>query len=73
MATTSPVAPGDTPGTRAPLVLGKATFKTVNEDISSIVESKPTPKYLLGVMLAASILLVMVGSLAKLVWTGVGV
>jgi molybdopterin-containing oxidoreductase family membrane subunit len=74
MATSSPnVVPGETPGTRAPLVLGKPTFNTVTEDVSLIAESKPTPKYLLGLMLAASILLVMVGSLAKLVTTGVGV
>ncbi|MBK6515071.1 MAG: polysulfide reductase NrfD [Polyangiaceae bacterium] len=73
MATSAPVTPGDTPGTRAKLVLGQPTFKTVNEDIASIVESKPTPKYLLGLMFAASILLVMVGSLVKLVYSGVGV
>jgi molybdopterin-containing oxidoreductase family membrane subunit len=73
MATNAPVVRGDTPGTRAPLVLGKPTFKTVTEDVSSVVESKPTPKYLLGLMLAASILLVMVGSLVKLVGSGVGV
>jgi molybdopterin-containing oxidoreductase family membrane subunit len=73
MATTSPIVPGDTPGTRATLVLGKPTFGTVTEDVSSIAETKPTPKYLLGLMLAASILLVMVGSLVKLVGSGVGV
>src|SRR5687768_10963799 len=74
MASTTPnLVPGETPGTRAPLVLGKPTFNTVTEDVSLIAESKPTPKYLLGLMLAASILLVMVGSLAKLVTTGVGV
>ncbi len=72
MATSAPVVPGDTPGTRAPLVLGKATFKTVSEDVASVVEAPPTPKYLLGVVLAMSVLLVMVGSLGKLVWTGVG-
>ena len=60
---------GDAPGTRATLVLGKPTFKTVTEDISSIAEGKPTPKYLLGLMFAVSILCLLVGSLAKLLWT----
>ncbi len=64
---------GDAPGTRATLVLGKPTFKTVTEDISSIAEGKPTPKYLLGLMFAVSILCLLVGSLAKLVYSGVGV
>ncbi|HTJ81600.1 MAG TPA: hypothetical protein VL400_07735, partial [Polyangiaceae bacterium] len=73
MATSAPIVPGETPGTRAPLVLGKPTFKTVTEDVTSVVESKPKPKYLLALMLAASILMVMVGSLAKLVGVGVGV
>ena len=40
MATSAPVVPGETPGTRAPLVLGKPTFKTISEDISSIVEAR---------------------------------
>jgi Ni/Fe-hydrogenase subunit HybB-like protein len=73
MATSAPVVPGETPGTRATLVLGKPTFKTVTEDVSSIVEAKPTPKYLLGVMFALSILAVMLGSIVKLVANGVGV
>ncbi|MFO0556177.1 MAG: NrfD/PsrC family molybdoenzyme membrane anchor subunit [Polyangiaceae bacterium] len=73
MATSAPVVPGETPGTRAKLVLGKPTFGTISEDVSSIVESKPTPTYLIGLALAASILLVMVASLVKLVANGVGV
>jgi Ni/Fe-hydrogenase subunit HybB-like protein len=73
MASKNDVVPGDTPGTRATLVLGKPTFKTITEDVSSIAESKPTPKFLLGLMFALSILAVMAGSLAKLVYSGVGV
>src|SRR6185295_4432876 len=66
--------PGDTPGTRAPLVIGADTsFHKLSTDISGIVEKKPTPKYMIGLIAAASILLIMLGSLTKLVMTGVGV
>jgi len=74
MATTSPTeAAGDLPGTRAPLVLGKGSFHSVTNDIAGIVEAKPTPKYLLGLLFSMSILMVLAGSLAKVVYSGVGV
>jgi molybdopterin-containing oxidoreductase family membrane subunit len=74
MATTAPTeAAGDLPGTRAPLVLGKGSFHSVTGDIAGIVEAKPTPKYLLGLLFSVSILMVLAGSLAKLVYSGVGV
>jgi molybdopterin-containing oxidoreductase family membrane subunit len=73
MATNAPVVPGETPGTRAQLVLGKPTFKTITEDVSSIAESKPTPTWVLGLFFAISVLTVMAGSILKLVSTGVGV
>jgi Ni/Fe-hydrogenase subunit HybB-like protein len=72
MSTTAPIIPGETPGTRAPLVLGDANFHKLSGDISGIIEKKPTPKWMLGLFFAASILLVMVCSLVKLVSTGIG-
>ncbi len=67
------IVPGDTPGTRATLVLGNRDFHGLSDDVSKIVEAKPTPKWTIGLIAAASILLVMVASLVKLVATGVGV
>ncbi|MFL5433236.1 MAG: NrfD/PsrC family molybdoenzyme membrane anchor subunit, partial [Myxococcales bacterium] len=55
------------------LVLGNRDFHGLSDDVSKIVESKPTPKWTIGLIAAGSILLVMVASLVKLVSTGVGV
>jgi Ni/Fe-hydrogenase subunit HybB-like protein len=67
------IVPGDTPGTRANLVLGKPTFQTLTEDVAVVNERKTRTRFILAFAAAVSILMVMVGSLAKLVYSGVGV
>jgi molybdopterin-containing oxidoreductase family membrane subunit len=63
----------DIPGSRVPLVLGKQDFHSVTESVAGIVET-PTPhKWKLLFGLAVSILLVLFGSLGRLVMKGIGV
>ncbi len=64
---------GDTPGTRAPLVLGKPTFVTLTEDVAAVNERKTRTRWILTFAAAISVLMIMVGSLVKLVYSGVGV
>src|SRR5262249_39293952 len=63
----------DIPSQRAPLVLGARDFHAVTERISSIVEVKTPPGWVLVTLFTFSLLLVLGGSLTKLVLTGVGV
>ena len=61
------------PSKRAPLVLGQdASFPAVTERVAAIVEQKTPKTWLLFLALAVSVLLIMAGSLAKLVWEGLG-
>ena len=63
----------DDPGKRVPLVLGKQDFHSVTESVAGIVEG-PTPhKWKLLFVLALSILLILLGSLGRLVTKGIGV
>lgn len=58
---------------RAPLVTGKdASFSGVTARVADVVERKTPKGWLLLFAFAVSMLLVMVGSLAKLVYTGIG-
>jgi Ni/Fe-hydrogenase subunit HybB-like protein len=62
----------DDPVKRAPLVLGNQTFGTVTDAVASIVERKPPRTWVLLLMMAASVLAILGGSLADLVWKGTG-
>ncbi len=70
---TTAVLNEDTPGKRAPLVLGHRDFHAVTETVAGIVEKKTTPAWVVLFSLAVSVLLVLLGSLGKLVMEGVGV
>ncbi len=61
------------PRERAPLVLGGQNFHTVSNKVAGIVEEKTSLKWILGLGLAMSIMLILVGSIGKLVHTGIGV
>jgi molybdopterin-containing oxidoreductase family membrane subunit len=61
------------PRQRAPLVLKHKDFHGVSEQVSEIVEKKPPRLWLLLLGAAASIFLILAGSLGRLVSTGVGV
>ena len=69
---TDNVGPED-PGRRAPLVLGHQTFHDVTETVSRIVERKTPPGWVILTLFTASLLVVMIASLVKLVGTGIGV
>lgn len=73
MSTAAPIIPGDTPGTRAQLVLGKPTFQSLTDDVANVAERKTRVRWILSLAAAISLLMVMAGSLAKLVYSGVGV
>jgi molybdopterin-containing oxidoreductase family membrane subunit len=62
----------DNPAQRAPLVLGAPTFHAVTEKISSIIEMKTPKGWVLVTLATFSMLLVLVGSLTKLVGNGIG-
>ncbi len=62
----------DLPSRRAPLVLGAPTFHSVTEKISGIVEMKTPKGWVLVTLFTFSLLLVLVGSLTKLVAMGIG-
>src|SRR6266571_3649750 len=60
------------PSTRAPLVLKVKSLHDVTEGVAPIVE-RPTPKpWLFITLITGSLLLVMLGSITKLVLTGLG-
>ncbi|MRG95501.1 NrfD/PsrC family molybdoenzyme membrane anchor subunit [Polyangium spumosum] len=63
----------DTPGKRAPLVLGHRDFNAVTETVAGIVEKKTTPTWLVLLGVAMSVLLILLGSLGKLVADGLGI
>jgi molybdopterin-containing oxidoreductase family membrane subunit len=60
------------PSTRAPLVLKAKDLHEISENVSVIVERKTPKPWLLITALTASLLLVMLGSITKLVLTGLG-
>ncbi len=61
------------PSKRAPLVLGQdASFPAVTDRVAKIVEQKTPNTWLLFLALAVSVALILAGSLAKLVWEGLG-
>jgi Ni/Fe-hydrogenase subunit HybB-like protein len=57
---------------RHPLVLGERTFDAITEKVSEIVERKTPRTWLLVFAAVASLVLVLAGSLTKLVGTGIG-
>jgi Ni/Fe-hydrogenase subunit HybB-like protein len=63
----------ETPGARAPLVLGLPTFHAVTETVSRIVERKTPTGWAILTTFTASLLLVLLGSLVNLVGTGIGI
>jgi molybdopterin-containing oxidoreductase family membrane subunit len=63
----------EAPGRRAPLVLGAKDFHAVTERVSHIVEMKTPKGWVLITMATFSMLLVLVGSITKLVYEGIGV
>jgi len=67
------LVPGDTPGTRAPHVLGTPTFVTLTEDVAAVNERKTRIRWILTFAAAVSVLLILAGSLTKLVYSGVGI
>lgn len=56
-----------------PLVAGNHTFGSVTEAICEIVEKKPTTPWMLGLALALSGVALLLGSIAWLIWEGVGI
>jgi molybdopterin-containing oxidoreductase family membrane subunit len=63
----------ETPEKRAPLVLGNPSFNAVTEKVAGVVEGKTPRLWVLLLALSISIFLVLVGSLYKLIDTGIGV
>jgi Ni/Fe-hydrogenase subunit HybB-like protein len=63
----------NTPGTRAPLVLGHQTFGAVTESVSRIIERKTPAGWVILFIAAVSLLLVFSGSIINLVGTGIGI
>jgi Ni/Fe-hydrogenase subunit HybB-like protein len=55
------------------LIAGNPQFGTITERISRIVESKSTKTWLLLFGAAASLLLILVGSIGYLLWEGIGI
>ena len=56
-----------------PLVAGNHTFSSITEAVCSVVEEKPNVNWLLSLMLAASIMAILGGSVAYLFWEGTGI
>ncbi len=73
MSAAAPIVPGDTPGTRAQLILGKPTFQSITDDVAVVAERKTRTRWILTFAAAVSVLMIMAGSLVKLVYSGVGV
>jgi molybdopterin-containing oxidoreductase family membrane subunit len=67
------ISPDDQPAQRAPLVLGNHTFHTVTEKVSGIVERKTPVPWVMLFMATGFLLMIMLASIVKLVWTGIGV
>ncbi|MCB0362639.1 MAG: polysulfide reductase NrfD [Bdellovibrionales bacterium] len=57
---------------RSPLVLGEKTYKTITEDIVSLLERFPPPKYFATLMSAKLLFLVYVITMGCIVFTGMG-
>jgi molybdopterin-containing oxidoreductase family membrane subunit len=62
----------ETPGKRAPLVVGHPTFHAVTESVSRIIEVKTPGGWVILFIAAVSMLLVFMGSITNLVATGIG-
>jgi Ni/Fe-hydrogenase subunit HybB-like protein len=62
----------ESPGHRAPLILGQPEFTQITEAVSRITERKPPSKWLLLLLFTGSMLLVLGGSLTELVGVGTG-
>jgi Ni/Fe-hydrogenase subunit HybB-like protein len=60
------------PSIRTPLVLGKNNFATVTDMVARINEAKPRIQWLLLLGFFASLLMVMIGSITRLVGKGTG-
>jgi Ni/Fe-hydrogenase subunit HybB-like protein len=73
MSTRAPAPTEYTPGIRPKLVLGDNDFKSLTEHVSNIVERKASIGFWLLLLATASIMLVLLGSLANLVGTGIGI
>jgi Ni/Fe-hydrogenase subunit HybB-like protein len=58
---------------RAPLVLGNHTFGTITNKVAGVVEGKTPKMWFLLITASISIFLVLAGSLANLVGTGLGI
>ena len=63
----------DTPGQRATLVLGAKDFHAVTEKVAGVVEMKTPKPWLVLFTFALSVLLILAGSLTRLVGWGTGV
>src|SRR3712207_6539404 len=57
---------------RAPLILGKKTYETITNDISSLVETLPGPNYFAGLAGAQFLLLIFLFAQGMIVWYGMG-
>ena len=60
------------PDVHSPLVFGNPSFGQLTDTVSSVVERKAPRTWLLLLSLALSVLLLLAGSLTKLVGTGIG-
>jgi len=56
-----------------PLIAGNPSFGEVTDKISRIVERKTPRVWLLALLLTGSLALVLLGSIGKLVWEGIGI
>ena len=59
--------------THPPLVEGDATFKSITDDVCKPIEAKAPKWWLIAFAAASSVLMLFAGSIAYLVWDGVGV
>ncbi len=57
---------------RNPLVLGNKTYKTITDDICSLVESFPNPLYYAGIVGAQFLLFLFLFAHGSIVWYGMG-
>ena len=71
-AAKQPVETPESQVARAELIHGKPSFHDISEVVSGIVERKPPRAWILLLGLAASVLLILVGSLIDLVGVGIG-
>ncbi|WP_426745467.1 NrfD/PsrC family molybdoenzyme membrane anchor subunit [Myxococcus faecalis] len=61
------------PGVRAPLVLGDASFQSVTQDVANIIEKKTSRTWAVLLGVALSVVLILAGSLGRLVYEGTGI